>query len=83
MPSYRQQTELRHGLATGPAHMRADDQLALLLKDITDSRQNHADPDIVGDIALFVHRHIKISPEQNPLATEMQISNRFHEFPLC
>jgi len=78
----RSEAELSRRLALRPAHMRADNQLALVADDIFYGGQHGTDTDIVGYLPPLVHRHVKIGAEQHPPAVELEIMDRFHRILL-
>ncbi|EKD37385.1 MAG: hypothetical protein ACD_75C01147G0001 [uncultured bacterium] len=82
MLCHRGETEFRHNLAARSAHVRTDDQLALLFDNITNRRQHRADADIIGN-PVPVHRHVKVGTKKHPFATQCKITHRFHFSSSC
>jgi hypothetical protein len=58
--------------------MGTDDQLALMLQNIPNSRQNHTDADIVSNQSLLIHGDIKINSDQYAFTGKLQFTNRLH-----
>ena len=56
----------------GPAEMREDEHLRVLIERVADRRQRRADPRIARDHPVL-HRHVEIFPDQDPLVAQVRI----------
>ena len=75
------QRKFRLEFALGPAQMRAEDNLCLVIQKILDGGQRSLDAGFVGNLALVVQRHVKIYPNQYFFGFYRNVFNRllFHD----
>ena len=72
---YRGKRILRVDLAFGAAHVRSEDNGAILVQAVVDGRQCRTDAAVVRNIAVFVHRDIEITPDKDFFSMKVQILN--------
>ena len=63
-------------LPLGSAHVAHQDDPRALFDEVADRGQGRSDPSVVGDLAVLVEGDVEVHPDQNPLAFDVQVSDR-------
>ena len=70
---YRRQRILHVELALRTAHVGAEDHLRIVGEKVLDGGEGFGDALGIGNVALAVERDVKVTPDQNPLAGDIDI----------
>ena len=73
--SNRRKRVLHVNLALRTAEVRAKDNCCIVIQQVLDGLERRADALVVGDIAVFILRHVEVAADDNLLARHVDIFN--------